>query len=61
MPVFVDAAAEEPRVPNIHLAAGATFVGYSGGKCMRGPQAAGVLLGPPDLCRGGLLECGAAP
>jgi uncharacterized pyridoxal phosphate-dependent enzyme len=50
IPVFVDAAAEEPRVPNIHLAAGATFVAYSGGKCMRGPQAAGVLLGPKDLC-----------
>jgi len=50
VPVFVDAAAEEPNVPNIHLAAGATFVGYSGGKCMRGPQAAGVLLGPKDLC-----------
>jgi uncharacterized pyridoxal phosphate-dependent enzyme len=50
VPVFVDAAAEEPVVPNIHLAVGATFVGYSGGKCMRGPQAAGVLLGPKDLC-----------
>lgn len=50
IPVFVDAAAEEPLSPNIHLAAGATFVGYSGGKCMRGPQAAGVLLGPKDLC-----------
>lgn len=51
VPVFVDAAAEEPIVPNIHLAAGATFVGYSGGKCMRGPQTAGVLLGPVDLCK----------
>ncbi len=51
IPVFVDAAAEEPRVPNIHIAAGATFVGYSGGKCMRGPQAAGVLLGPVDLTK----------
>ena len=50
VPVFVDAAAEEPVVPNIHLAAGATFVAYSGGKCMRGPQTAGVLLGPKDLC-----------
>jgi uncharacterized pyridoxal phosphate-dependent enzyme len=49
IPVFVDAAAEEPLVPNLHLAHGATFVGYSGGKCMRGPQAAGVLLGPKDL------------
>ena len=27
------------------------MVGYSGGKCMRGPQAAGVLLGPRDLCQ----------
>ena len=45
VPVFVDAAAEEPLVPNIHIAHGATLVGYSGGKCMRGPQAAGVLLG----------------
>ena len=50
VPVFVDAAAEEPLVPNIHLAAGATFVAYSGGKCMRGPQTAGILLGPKDLC-----------
>jgi uncharacterized pyridoxal phosphate-dependent enzyme len=50
IPVFVDAAAEEPIVPNIHFAAGATFVAYSGGKCMRGPQTAGVLLGPKDLC-----------
>ena len=49
VPVFVDAAAEEPLVPNIHLAHGATFVGYSGGKCMRGPQAAGILLGPKDI------------
>lgn len=49
VPVFVDAAAEEPLVPNIHLAHGATLVGYSGGKCMRGPQAAGVLLGPKDI------------
>jgi uncharacterized pyridoxal phosphate-dependent enzyme len=50
VPVFIDAAAEEPVVPNIHLTAGATFVAYSGGKCMRGPQTAGVLLGPKDLC-----------
>ena len=28
VPVFVDAAAEEPMRPNIHLAAGATLVGY---------------------------------
>ena len=33
--VMVDAAAEEPVKPNIHLAAGADLVGYSGGKCLR--------------------------
>jgi uncharacterized pyridoxal phosphate-dependent enzyme len=49
VPVFVDAAAEEPLTPNIHLTHGATLVGYSGGKCMRGPQAAGLLLGQKDL------------
>jgi uncharacterized pyridoxal phosphate-dependent enzyme len=52
VPVFVDAAAEEPLVPNIHLARGATLVGYSGGKCMRGPQAAGILLGQKDIVQG---------
>ncbi|RRA49586.1 PLP-dependent transferase [Acidipila sp. EB88] len=51
VPVFVDAAAEEPLSPNIHIQAGASLVGYSGGKCMRGPQAAGLLLGDATLCR----------
>jgi len=58
IPVFVDAAAEEPLFPNIHIAAGATFVAYSGGKCMRGPQAAGVLLGPKDLCAAAFWNAG---
>jgi len=51
VPVFVDAAAEEPLVPNIHLQRGATLVGYSGGKCLRGPQAAGLLIGDKSLTR----------
>ena len=51
VPVFVDAAAEEPNVPNIHIQHGATLVGYSGGKCMRGPQSSGMLIGRKDLCR----------
>jgi uncharacterized pyridoxal phosphate-dependent enzyme len=59
IPVFVDAAAEELTIPNIHLAAGATFVGYSGGKCMRGPQCAGLLLGPKELCQAAWFQ--AAP
>jgi seryl-tRNA(Sec) selenium transferase len=58
-PVFVDAAAEEPLVPNIHIQAGASLVGYSGGKCIRGPQAAGVLLGNPELIRAAWFQ--AAP
>lgn len=49
VPVFVDAAAEEPISPNIHIKNGASLVGYSGGKCMRGPQAAGLLIGQKDL------------
>ncbi len=51
VPVFVDAAAEEPLVPNVHLQQGATLVGYSGGKCLRGPQSSGLLIGQKDLCQ----------
>src|SRR5918997_331399 len=49
VPVFVDAAAEILTIPNIHLQRGATLVGYSGGKYIRGPQSAGLLLGRKDL------------
>jgi hypothetical protein len=59
VPVFVDAAAEEPIVPNIHLAAGATLVGYSGGKCLRGPQSSGMLIGQKSLCKAAYYQ--AAP
>src|SRR5262249_10390492 len=49
VPVIVDAAAEDLTInPNVHLARGATAVAYSGGKCIRGPQAAGLLLGQKD-------------
>ena len=51
VPVLVDAAAEILTVPNVHLEAGATLVAYSGGKCLRGPQTAGLLLGRKDLVR----------
>ena len=46
-------------IPNIHLAAGATVVGYSGGKCMRGPQCAGLLLGRKELVQAAWFQ--AAP
>src|SRR5688500_4568963 len=49
IPVLVDAAAEILTIPNIHLQRGATLVAYSGGKYIRGPQSAGLLLGRKDL------------
>lgn len=49
VPVLVDAAAEDLTIPNAHLQDGATMVCYSGGKAIRGPQCAGLLLGPKDL------------
>src|SRR5687767_10010634 len=51
VPILVDAAAEILTVPNVHLQNGATLVAYSGGKCLRGPQAAGLLLGRKDLVK----------
>ncbi len=51
IPVLVDAAAEVLTIPNVHLQRGATLVGYSGGKCIRGPQSAGLLLGRKDLVK----------
>ncbi len=51
IPVLVDAAAEILTIPNVHLQRGATLVGYSGGKCIRGPQSAGLILGRKDLVK----------
>ena len=59
IPILVDAAAEEPLNPNIHLAKGATLVCYSGGKCLRGPQSSGILLGDKALCKAAYYQ--AAP
>ncbi len=56
VPVIVDAAAEILTIPNKHLQAGATMVAYSGGKCLRGPQAAGLLLGRKDLVQAAWLH-----
>ncbi len=51
VPVLVDAAAEALTIPVIHLQWGATLVAYSGGKIIRGPQSAGLLLGRKDLVK----------
>jgi D-glucosaminate-6-phosphate ammonia-lyase len=56
VPLIVDAAAERLTFPNIHLQRGATMVAYSGGKCLRGPQCAGVLLGRKDLLQAAWLN-----
>jgi uncharacterized pyridoxal phosphate-dependent enzyme len=59
IPILVDAAAEEPLNPNPHLTRGATLVCYSGGKCLRGPQSSGILLGDKNLCKAAYFQ--AAP
>jgi L-seryl-tRNA(Ser) seleniumtransferase len=49
VPVLADAAAEILTIPNVHLQKGVDVVGYSGGKVIRGPQCAGLMLGRKDL------------
>jgi L-seryl-tRNA(Ser) seleniumtransferase len=56
IPVLVDAAAERLTIPNVYLSKGVDMVAYSGGKCLRGPQCAGVLLGRKDLLQAAWLN-----
>lgn len=49
VPVLVDAAAERPDSPDRYLADGVDAVAYSGGKCLRGPQSSGLVLGRKDI------------
>jgi seryl-tRNA(Sec) selenium transferase len=49
IPVFVDAAAQRCDVPNRYLKMGADAVAFSGGKCLRGPQSTGLVLGKKNL------------
>jgi D-glucosaminate-6-phosphate ammonia-lyase len=51
IPILVDAAADYLVVPNPYIALGADLVAYSGGKIIRGPQGAGMLVGRKDLVR----------
>ncbi len=56
IPSFVDAAAQRLEKPNRYLAMGADAVAYSGGKCLRGPQASGLMLGQRGLLRAAFLH-----
>jgi uncharacterized pyridoxal phosphate-dependent enzyme len=56
VPVVVDAAAERPDLPNRYLLDGADAVIYSGGKCLRGPQDSGLVLGRKDLLQAAHLN-----
>lgn len=49
IPVLIDAAAENLTIPSVHLKRGADLVAYSGGKAIRGPQCAGLMLGRKDI------------
>ena len=57
IPTFNDAAADVPPTENLskYLKMGFDLVTFSGGKGMRGPQNAGLLLGRRDLIRAARL------
>ena len=57
VPVLVDAAAEILTIkPMSTCSAARHAVAYSGGKCIRGPQAAGLLLGDKSLLQGAWIN-----
>jgi D-glucosaminate-6-phosphate ammonia-lyase len=58
VPTFNDAAADVPPVENLsrYLKMGFDLVTFSGGKGLRGPQSAGLLLGRKDLIEAARLN-----
>lgn len=59
IPTFNDAAADVPPTENLskYTKMGFDLVTFSGGKGMRGPQSAGLLLGRKDLIEAARLNC----
>jgi len=58
VPVILDAADQLPPVENLYkfIDMGADLVCFSGGKGIRGPQAAGILCGRRDLIASAVLQ-----
>ena len=58
IPTLIDAAADVPPVENLwkYTKLGFDLVGFSGGKGLRGPQSAGLLLGRKDLIEAARLN-----
>jgi uncharacterized pyridoxal phosphate-dependent enzyme len=59
VPTFNDAAADVPPTENLskYTKMGFDLVTFSGGKGLRGPQSAGLLLGRKDLIEAARLNC----
>jgi len=58
VPTFIDAAADTPPVSHLwdYATMGYDLIAFSGGKAIRGPQCAGVLVGRKDLVSYALLN-----
>jgi uncharacterized pyridoxal phosphate-dependent enzyme len=58
IPAFIDAAADTPPVSHLwdYANMGYDLIAFSGGKAMRGPQCAGLLIGRRDLVAYALLN-----
>src|SRR5438034_11170671 len=58
IPAFNDAAADTPPVSHLwdYANMGYDLIAFSGGKAMRGPQCAGLLIGKKDLVANALLN-----
>src|SRR5467141_1459181 len=58
IPTFIDAAADTPPVSHLwdYVNMGYDMVAFSGGKAIRGPQCAGMLLGRTEMVANALLN-----